>query len=352
MTKEKYLNKTLFVTLAIACSTIFTYYYFLYTNVYPPGSFTAISEHTAHKVFQTRLLVTTLANFLEPSLPILIELFQWAVPYPIDYEVILQLLNIFFLVVLLVSLPRLLSNIEIFVNPAFSLIIFIPVSWNFIFLNGLIDGAGLYYPYDIPSLSFFTLGLLLFLEKKWRWFYFVFTLALLNRESACFISIAGFALSLVFTNPSFKNWIKENKDLIFHISIQLILWITSRVCLSIKFKDNPGVFLEQPHSMIEFLSKIFTGESHWAMQNPLWFLTLFFGLWVLPILGFKYLNNPSKRLIIVGTIYLFTLTLRSNMMETRVYNELNVILTILVICVLHNLINRTKSVFNTKISNA
>ena len=346
MTKGKYLNQTLFVTLAIACSTIFTYYYFLYTNVYPPGSFTAISEHTAHKVFQTRLLVTTLANFLEPCLPILQELFYWIVPYPIDYEVILQLLNILFLVLLLISLPRLLTNINIFVHPAFSFIIFIPVTWNFIFLNGLIDGAGLYYPYDIPSLSFFTLGLLLFVEKKWFGFYAVFTLALLNRESACFISIAGFSLSVSFSNPSFKNWIKENKDLIWNICIQLILWITSRFCLSIKFKDNPGEFFEQPHSMVEFLSKILTGESHWAMQNPLWFLTLFCGLWVLPVLGFKYLNNPSKRLMIVGAIYLFTLTLRSNMMETRVYNELNVILTILVICVLHNLINRAKSVAN------
>jgi hypothetical protein len=347
VSKEKYLHRALFVTGAIACSTIFTYYYFLYSNVYPPGSFTAISEHTAHKVFQTRLLVTTLANLLEPSLPILIELFQWAVPYPIDYEVILQLLNVFFLVVLLVSLPRLLLNIEIFVHPAFSFIIFIPVSWNFIFLNGLIDGAGLYYPYDIPSLCFFTLGLLLFLEKKWCWFYVVFILALLNRESACFISIAGFSLSVRFLSPSFRKWIKENNNLICQISIQFILWIVSRIYLSFKFKDNPGEFFEQPHSMIEFLSKILTGETHWAMQNPLWFLSLFFGFWILPIFGFKYLNSPSKRLMIVGTIYLFTLTLRSNMMETRVYNELNVILTILVICVLHNLINRTRSVFNT-----
>ena len=350
MSIGKHLNKTLFVTLAIASSTIFTYYYFLYTNVYPPGSFSAISEHTAHKVFQTRLLVTTFANLLEPCLPILQELFHWIVPYPIDYEVILQLLNILFLVVLLISLPRLLTNIKILVHPAFSFIIFIPVSWNFIFLNGLIDGAGLYYPYDIPSLCFFTLGLLLFLEKKWGWFYVVFILALLNRESACFISIAGFALSVVFPNKFIKNWIKENRDLMCHISIQLILWIVSRIYLSFKFKDNPGEFFEQPHSMIDFLSKILTGEPHWAMQNPLWFLTLFLGLWIIPVLGFNHLNRPSKRLMIVGAIYLFTLTLRSNMMETRVYNELNVILTVLVICVLHNLINKTSALVRTKIS--
>ena len=129
------------------------------------------------------------------------------------------------------------------------------------------------------------------------------------------------------------------------ISIQLILWIVSRIYLSFKFKDNPGEFFEQPHSMIEFLSKILTGEPHWAMQNPLVSYS-FLGLWIIPVLGFNYLNRPSKRLMIVGAIYLFTLTLRSNMMETRVYNELNVILTILVICTLHNLINRTKSVAN------
>tara|TARA_B100000989_G_scaffold58207_1_gene39553 strand:+ start:806 stop:1849 length:1044 start_codon:yes stop_codon:yes gene_type:complete len=342
--KGKYLNRSLFISLAIICSTIFTYYYFLYTNVYPPGSFSAISDHTAHKVFQTRLLVTTLANFLEPCLPILKKLFHWAVPYPIDYEVLLQLLNILFLVVLLSSLPRLLRYFNVFVHPAFAFIIFIPISWNFIFLNGLIDGAGLYYPYDIPSLSFFTLGLLLFFEKKWFWFYIVFTLALLNRESACFISIAGFALTVKFSSSSISAWIKENLNLLLQILTQVILWITSRVCLSLKFKNNPGEFFEEPHSMIDFLSKMLTGESHWAMQKPLWFLSLFLGLWIIPVLGFHLLNDFSRRFMLVGGIYLFTLTQRSNMMETRVYNELNVIVTILVICVFYTLTNKSKPV--------
>jgi len=340
---EKCLNKILFIFFAVFCSTIFTYYYFLYTNIYPPGSFWAISNHTAHKVFQTRLLLTSLANSLEPFLPILQQLFQWAVPYPINYEVLLQLLNILFLVVLLVSIPRLLKEFNIFVHPAFAFFVFIPVSWNFIFLNGLIDGAGIYYPYDIPSLSFFAVGLLLFLQNKWYWFYFIYVLALLNRESACFIAIAGFVLTVKFPSSSISEWITKNLHLILHISIQFILWVTSRILLSLKFKDNPGEFFEAPHSMIDFLSKMVTGQSHWAMQNPRWFLSLFFGLWIVPFIGFNLLNGPSKRLMIVAAIYIFSLILRSNMMETRVYNELNVIIMILTTCVVYNLINKSKS---------
>jgi hypothetical protein len=50
------------------------------------------------------------------------------------------------------------------------------------------------------------------------------------------------------------------------------------------------------------------------------------------LLLWKNLNGPLKRLLLLGLVYLLVLFFRSNMMETRVYNELNVILTICAIC--------------------
>ena len=47
----------------------------------------------------------------------------------------------------------------------------LPLSWNYIIINGYIDGAGLYYPYDIPSLTFFAAGIILFLKNRWLFFY-------------------------------------------------------------------------------------------------------------------------------------------------------------------------------------
>ena len=42
-----------------SCGIVFTYYYFLYTHEYPPGSYQRLSTYKADKVFLTRLLITT-----------------------------------------------------------------------------------------------------------------------------------------------------------------------------------------------------------------------------------------------------------------------------------------------------
>ena len=209
-----------------------------------------------------------------------------------------------------------------------------PLSWNYIFINGFIDGAGLYYPYDIPSLTFFAAGIILFLQKKWILFYPVFILACLNRESACFITMGGFLLTFQIGESKFVDFLKSNRKVITQVIAQASIWLALRLILSYTFRNNPGEFFEEPHSMLEFISKIASGESHWAMNNPRWFLTIFAGIWLAPLIMWRNLNGSLKRILIVGIIYLLILVFRSNMMETRVYNELNVILSISTICLL------------------
>ena len=156
----------LFVLVSIVCSTVFTYYYFLYTHEYPPGSAERIANYQADKVFQTRLLLPILANYLKPTIPFIAICFEWLVPYPIDFQVVLQLINIVFLSGLLISFPHLFAYLNTQPNYWASLFLLIPITWNYIVINGLIDGAGLFYCYDIPSLTFFVLGLIFFLKKK------------------------------------------------------------------------------------------------------------------------------------------------------------------------------------------
>ena len=322
-----------FASLCLLCSLCFTYFYFLYTHEYPEGSYQRIANYEADKVFQTRLLITSLANVLEPAIPLLRATFQWAVPYPIGYEVILQLINVAFLAALIFLIRPLSKTLGYEVTPAASFLILLPVSWNFIFINGLIDGAGLYYPYDIPSLTFFAVGIILFLQKKWLWFYPVFLLACFNRESACFISLGGFLLTLQIGKKSnFVEILKSNRHMLTQVIAQAVIWFSLRLILSYAFRNNPGEFFEKPHSMTEFIAKIWSGEAHWAMSNPRWFLTLFAGVWVVPFLYWKNLNPSAKRFLGLGLVYLLVLVFRSNMMETRVFNELNVIVTICALC--------------------
>ena len=153
-----FFQRQYFLIVCVLFSLGFTYCYFLYTHDYPPGSYERIANYEADKVFQTRLLVTTAANLLEPTIPLLRWSFQWAVPYPIDYEVILQLINTAFLTILILLIRPLAEVLGYATKPVTSLLILVPLSWNYIVINGLIDGAGLYYPYDIPSLAFFAAG--------------------------------------------------------------------------------------------------------------------------------------------------------------------------------------------------
>jgi hypothetical protein len=278
------------------------------------------------------LLVTTVANLLEPIIPLLRWSFQWAVPYPIDYEVILQLINASFLVALILLIRPLAKILGYATEPVTSLLILVPLSWNYIGINGFIDGAGLYYPYDIPSLTFFAAGIILFLQKKWLWFYPVFILACLNRESACFITLGGFLLTLQIGESKFVDILKSNRRMISQVIAQAGIWLALRLILSYAFRNNPGEFFEKPHSMFDFIAKIWSGEAHWAMNNPRLFLTLFAGVWIVPFLFWKNLNPSAKRFILLGLLYLLALVFRSNMMETRVYNELNVIVTVCALC--------------------
>jgi len=46
-----------------------------------------------------------------------------------------------------------------------------------------------YYPYDIPSVLSFTVGMLLIYERRWLWFYPLFVAATLNRETSIFLTV-------------------------------------------------------------------------------------------------------------------------------------------------------------------
>ena len=328
----------LYLATILVASVIFTYYYFLYTHEYLPGSAEKIANFTADKVFQSRFLIPIIADSLLPLIPLLKMLLQWAVPYPIDYYVILQIITVISVFLLLISLPKLLDCVGSKTSPWLTLIILIPISWNYILINGVIDGAGLYYCYDIPSLTFFSIGLILFIKKKWGWFYVAFVLATLNRESSCFISMSGFLLQAKLSNYNPKYFLTENKILLIQISIQAAIWVSIKILLHHVFKSNPGEFFEEPHSMILFLRGIVNGHNHWAMENASWFLTLFMGIWLVPAMLYKYLSQKGCRFLLVGIIYLIVLTFRSNMMETRVYNELNVIISLCVIISINNFV--------------
>ena len=53
-----------------------------------------------------------------------------------------------------------------------------------------------YYPYDIPSVLFFTVGLLLIYDRNWRWFFPLFVAATLNRDRKCAVSSGSISIAV------------------------------------------------------------------------------------------------------------------------------------------------------------
>jgi hypothetical protein len=91
------------------------------------------------------------------------------------------------------------------------------------------------YIYDFPTLFLFSLGLWLIIKKKWSYFYPVFLLGCINKETTIL-------LSLVFLIYFFKNKMSKTK-LLQHISSQFLIFAAVKSILLIAFQNNPGQFV-------------------------------------------------------------------------------------------------------------
>lgn len=94
---------------------------------------------------------------------------------------------------------------------------------------------GTHYIYDFPLLFLFTLGFLLLAEERWGWFYPVFFLGLLNKETTALLSLF-FVLRFWPRLPRREFWL--------HCLLQGVMIFGLRVYLALRFRHNPGSFLE------------------------------------------------------------------------------------------------------------
>ena len=94
---------------------------------------------------------------------------------------------------------------------------------------------GTHYIYDFPLLLLFTLGFLLLAEERWGWFYPIFFLGLLNKETTALLSLF-FLLRFWPRLPRREFWL--------HGLLQGVLILGVRVYLALLFRHNPGSFFE------------------------------------------------------------------------------------------------------------
>ena len=314
----KYIHHLVFLVISL----IFTKYYFLLTNeYYPPAYAYKIANLEADKVFQKRFLVPFAADFLsqitpmcfDRSLKFLTVLSTFGLLYYFKW-----ILNIF------------IDNNS---NHYWCILLLIPVSWNYMFINSI------YHAYDIPTLFFYCISIYLFLSRKYILFYIIYVIATLNRESTCFITICLALILFKFNiNFSFKKNCIQNSYLARHLFSQSVIWLF--VVLSIRWLviDSPGHFYETTYSMKAFMVNMWNGSTSWPylnnkyfFGNPRCFLTLFGCTWVLIPFLWKYIPKDCKKLLLLIPIYMIPALFHANLMETRVYHELNVVIALAVI---------------------
>ena len=192
----------------------------------------------------------------------------------------------------------------------------------------------MWYPWDIPTMIFMTLGMMYLYQWKWLPFYLVFVLSTMNRETT--ILLTCMMVLSCFRKMPFSR-------LCLHVLIQVLVWLLIRYCIFRLYALNPklgyGTFEYQLWKNIALL------------QNPkIWIkaLSAFGYLWVPILFYYPRIKNDFVRLslwlvppvygilFVIGVVY-----------ELRIYVEcIPIVLAANVVLIHQAFIQRVKSDFS------
>lgn len=171
----------------------------------------------------------------------------------------------------------------------------------------------IYFPYDTPSVAFFTLGLAFLVGGRMSAFYVLFVLATLNRETTCFLTMAYVALAA-------GN--ERTERIAGHVVTQTALWVAVKVGLSALYAGN--LPLDQN------TGALFSG----MIVRSTWILTSVPGIVYIALVtmgglaGVAFLlrhrvtDTRVRRLVWIIPPFLAGMAIVGEMMEVRIYSEL------------------------------
>ena len=101
------------------------------------------------------------------------------------------------------------------------------IPFNYIFSGRMT----FFYPYDIASVFFFTVGLILLRRERWKIYYPLFALATFNREITCFLTVIY----------GIVNWKKRPlREICLHAGAQAAIWLGVKLMMWSVFSGNRG----------------------------------------------------------------------------------------------------------------
>jgi len=185
----------------------------------------------------------------------------------------------------------------------FSFLLFYILPFNYIIPRHI----NLFYPYDTPSMLFFTLGLILIYKEKWFIYYPLFALATLNRETTCF-------LTFVFLFTSFGK--KPHREVLLHCAAQFVIWVGLKIFLYYYFLGNPGKGFVEMH-FAENLRYLTNPGAY-----PFLFSTMGYTWLFLPFLLSSIGSKFVKRSLLVIIPFMASVMVVANIHELRIYCEM------------------------------
>jgi hypothetical protein len=170
-----------------------------------------------------------------------------------------------------------------------------------------------WYAYDIPAVLFFALGILLLYKRKWPWYYLLFVVATINRETTLFLTFIFIATNIGQL---------PIKRLAGHTVGQLMIWLVIKTLLQSMYADNPGqgAFQLTLTDNLQFLFQ----PGGWLWLLPNWGMT-----WILALIGYRKLKDRFVRrsLWVIAPLFAVMMVV-GKVDELRIYAELTpVVLT-------------------------
>ena len=192
-------------------------------------------------------------------------------------------------------------------------------------------------PYDVPSLFFFAAGIYLTISHRFIGYYLLFPLAVLNRETACFISVFFVVWEWVRLSMQGVEIKARVLRLSPHALAQAAIWLAIKVSLAKAYAQNPtevgspsgGLFVTKLHYNLHELLK----PEQWP------FLLSICGF----ALPFLYLQRRWIRCdgilyacAIVLPIYFAGMMLVGVIVELRIFTEWIALVTPAIALIVHN----------------
>lgn len=309
----KWLDFSLFLIAISLFSLYFTEMHFRFCSETKMAPLSSLLAGSADVPTQYRALIPWLVSSLVPlNLPFLetsVRLFK-----------IIEFLSTFFLFVAFryyISLfikNRLLPSL-------FSLTLFAFLPYQYIFYSWSLGAV--YYPYDIPSVLFFSLGLILLYKKNWFLYYPLFLVATFNRETTIF-------LTLIYLVTAFEK--KKIAPVLSHCLAQAVIWLSVKMLLAALYANNPG-----PGAFVNFFYVNLA-----LAANPVNILRIgsnFGFVWIAVIFYFKLISDKFVKKSLLATLPFFMgMFVVGNIIELRIYGEMIPVILSAFLLIVNNLL--------------